>query len=54
MVAIREELELERLRNLVAGFGWTVKKSEYLEDRLVVTLEKKREVPVTPIGPGPG
>ena len=37
-------IEIERIVNLVAGFGWTKVKEEVLEGKVIITLEKK--VPV--------
>ena len=54
MADVSVELEIERLRNLIVGFGWAISKQEFLDDRIRVSLEKKRAVPAAPVGPGPG
>jgi len=51
---IPDELEIERLRNLVQGFGWVVVKTETKTDRIVLNLELERELKETPESPGPG
>ena len=53
MAEVSDQLELERLRNLVAGFGWTISKQEYKTDRIIVTLEKERESKPCEESPGP-
>ena len=54
MVEVRDELEVERLRNLVVGFGWAISKQEFLAEKIVMTLEKPRAVPPVDVSPGPG
>lgn len=39
-------LQFERIRNLVRGFGWDITKEEITDDALVMTLSRKRVVPV--------
>ena len=34
-------IEIERIVNLVAGFGWTKVKEEVSEGKVTMTLEKK-------------
>jgi len=41
MVAMPKEIEIERMMNLVRGFGWEKKKEEVVGDELLVTLSKK-------------
>lgn len=43
---VEDALDLDRLKNLTTGFGWRVSKTETMDDRLIVTLEKSR-VPST-------
>ena len=38
----RDRLELDRLMNLVTGFGWKLVKQEFTEDKIIVTIEKSR------------
>jgi len=40
---VPDELEIERLRNLVSGFGWVVSKVELKTDRIILTVELERE-----------
>lgn len=35
------EIEVERVTNLVRGFGWEVIKQEVVGDELIMTLKKK-------------
>jgi len=51
---IPDDLEIERLRNLVIGFGWVVVKTETKTDRIVLTVELERELKETPESAGPG
>ncbi|MBA7472743.1 hypothetical protein ES707_08075 [subsurface metagenome] len=44
MEAVQIRIEIERIVNLVAGFGWTKVKEEVSEGKVTITLEKK--VPV--------
>jgi len=41
MAEIDRRIEVDRLVNLTQGFGWKMVKQEFLEDKLVVQLEKK-------------
>ena len=43
MAEIPDELEIERLRNLVIGFGWVVTKVELKTDRIVLAVEMERD-----------
>ena len=49
-MAIPIPLEVERLVNLVKGFGWTKTEERISGDKVLITLEKKVEVkqPGTP------
>ena len=38
----RDSIELERLKNLTSGFGWDMAKQEFTDEKIIVTLEKKR------------
>lgn len=42
----RNRLEFERIRNLVQGFGLSVVKEEIQDDKLIMSLERKRVVPI--------
>lgn len=37
-----DQMEIERVRNIVNGFGWRITKQELLTDRIVLTVEKNR------------
>jgi len=39
-------IEIERIVNLVAGFGWVKIEEKILEGKVQITLEKR--IPVTP------
>lgn len=47
MATDKNMLEFERIRNLVNGFGWTVRVQQITDDKLIMTLEKPRVVPIT-------
>jgi len=53
MAEVPDELEIERLRNLVVGFGWKVTATEIKTDRVVLTVELERELKETPESTGP-
>lgn len=36
-----KEIEIERVTNLVRGFGWEVVKQEIVGEKLILTMEKK-------------
>lgn len=38
--------EVERLRNLVAAFGWNLKCLEHTDTELVITFTKPRHEPI--------
>ena len=40
---VSDDLELERLRNLILGFGWVIVKHELKTDRISAVIELKRE-----------
>jgi len=50
----RDRLEIDRVGNLITGFGWKIVKQEFTEDKIIVTIEKSRApgVEVAPAGPG--
>ena len=45
MEAAQIRIEIERIVNLVAGFGWLKVKEEVLPGKVLITLEK--QVPVS-------
>ncbi|KKK58982.1 hypothetical protein LCGC14_3038970, partial [marine sediment metagenome] len=46
MPEIPIELEVERVMNLVRGFGWEKKEQRMSDNSVVLVIEKKVEVPV--------
>ena len=50
----RDRLEIDRLGNLIRGFGWNVAKQEFTEEKIIVTIEKKRAAGVEVEEAGPG
>jgi len=36
-----KEIEIERVMNVVRGFGWEEVKQEIMEDELILTIKKK-------------
>jgi len=40
MQAVEKSLEIDRVVTLVAAFGWKVVKTEYEDDKIVVTIAK--------------
>ena len=49
----RDRLEIDRLSNLISGFGWKTVKQEFTDEKIVIQIEKKREpgVEVAEVGP---
>jgi len=45
--------EIERIRNLVTGFGWVMTNEQVTDEDIIVTMKKKRVVPVSDFGVGP-
>ena len=43
-------LEVDRLNNLITGFGWTIRKQEVTTDQIILTVVKSVEIP----GPAEG
>lgn len=42
MAPVSDELEIERVRNLISGFGWVITKQELKTDRIILTVEMER------------
>lgn len=42
MALVEDKLKVDRLINLVQGFGWRVAKQETTDDKIIVTLETSR------------
>ena len=53
MPDVPDELEIERLKNLITGFGWAISKTELKTDRIILTIEKKRTAADAEASPGP-
>lgn len=53
MAGPEDKMALERLENLTAGFGWAITNTKYLEEKIVVTIEKKTTPAKEPPAPGP-
>lgn len=54
MVSDRDRLEIERLTNLVVGFGWETEKTEFGDDWIRVVVRRKPEGLPEETAPGPG
>jgi len=54
MAEDRDRLEIDRVGNLITGFGWRIVKQEFTEDKIKVAIEKSRApgVEVPEAGPG--
>jgi len=44
----QERIEVERIVNLVTGFGWFKEKEEITDTDIKIVLSKKRRVPEAP------
>ena len=42
MEAQKNRLEVDRIRNLIQGFGWSVSKQEDTDDEIILTIKRKR------------
>lgn len=54
MVGISVQLDVERLMNIVQGFGWLKEKEEIVGDEIKITLTKKSPAAAAagpPVGP---
>jgi len=47
------EIEVERVMNLVRGFGWEKVKEEIIDDEIHLEI-KKKSAAAAAVGPGPG
>lgn len=52
MAGVEDRLALERLENLIRGFGWEITNTQYLEGKMIVTTEKKTTLAIEPPEPG--
>lgn len=48
------KLEIDRMMNLVQGFGWEKTEEKLTDEHIILTIRKKKIVPETPLGVGPG
>lgn len=53
MAADQNRLEVERIRNLVTGFGWELIKEEVTDEDIILVMRKPRVIPLV-VTPGPG
>lgn len=42
MSEVQDQLDVERLNNLIRGFGWNLVKQEFLTGKIVLQIEKAR------------
>lgn len=42
----RDRLEIDRLGNLIKGFGWQIVKQEFTDEKILISLEKPRSAGV--------
>lgn len=50
----KDRLEVERLTNLVMGFGWEIEKTEFSDEWIRVSIKKSPEGLPAEAAPGPG
>lgn len=53
MAEIKDQLEIDRLRNLTQGFGWEVVNQQFTDTHIILTLRKPRLAAVPEPGAGP-
>lgn len=49
----RDRLEIDRVGNLVIGFGWKIIRQEFTDDKIKIELEKPRTEPASDESAGP-
>ncbi len=49
----KDRLEVERVLNLVQGFGWEKTNEELTDEHIIITIRKKRSEVAPVIGAGP-
>jgi len=54
MVEVMEKLEIERVVNLIQGFGWEKVSEEYTDTHIVLIIKKPRIIMEIEPGAGPG
>jgi len=53
MAIERDRLEVDRLGNLITGFGWKITKQEFTDDKIIIVVEKPRALGVEVPEAGP-
>ena len=38
----QDRIEVERLNNLITGFGWTIDKQEFTDEKIEISISKSR------------
>ena len=38
----QDRIEIERLHNLITGFGWSIKKQEFTDEEIQIEIVRKR------------
>lgn len=51
---VEDRLEVDRVRNLITGFGWVVGEEKLTEDEIQLQIKKRRTVTKTETPPVPG
>lgn len=54
MTDAQDRMEIQRVINLVQGFGWSVVKQEFTDEDIIIDLKKKRTASTTTPEPGAG
>lgn len=49
----RDRLEIDRLMNLITGFGWRLAKQEFTDEKIIIQVEKPRSPGVEVAEAGP-
>ena len=52
MAVDQNRIEVERIENLVRNFDWSKIKEEITDDDIVLTISKKRVMPIPELGEG--
>jgi len=53
MAEIEDRLQVERLGNLIQGFGWKITNQEFTEDKIIIKMERSRIPEGESTSPGP-
>lgn len=54
MGEVQDKLEVDRLSNLITGFGWRISNQEYTEDKIILRVERNRSPEGESAAVGPG